>query len=345
MSSIDYDEIRAEARAQVDAELAEITDPRQRREVAEEIREQAFLELSLLKEERQQLVASAAFYESHPLLYMDFGMAYTHLRRLAMGVLCSGLTPEEQLNPPPWPDDRAKAARQAGIPRHRDVVKKAAAVCARYEAAVARRSAAIDYLEATEEVLRTAGGGRIHVKPLVRRNFDDVREQARAEIIEEFAEPDPTPEARLRRAAQVVDLWEREADRLLLMRDAAIASLAFYTTARGVYYAADISRNAYNKVLARALGLRVAELPKRDQQPAAAHAAGVKFVMNAERKLPRRAKRYEGARARHSAAIQIRKEAIREMAERWGWTTPRIAEAIDRDPKAVRYALDAAQKS
>lgn len=346
MSSTDYTKIRTEARAEVDAELAEVTDPRERLTLAEEIRDQAFMEMSMLKEERQQLVASAALYEYAPDLHQKFGIARTHLRRLTMTLLHDNLDREEQINPPSWPADRAEAARNAGLPHHKNVVQKAAAICARYEGAAARRSAAIAHLEDAGEVLRTAGG-RVHVDPMERPDFATIREEARKAMVDELTAVDAPPEDRLRRAAEAVDLWEEKVAELLPKRDAAMCTLAFYTTAPGVYYSAGINRNACNRVLARILNVpSVADLPKRDKQPAAARAAGVPFVKNAERKLPKIAREYEAAKARQAAAIQVRNELIPVMnAEPYGWGPLRIAEAIDRDDKIVRRILPAGKSA
>lgn len=346
MSSIDFTKIRTEARAEVDTELAKVSDPRERRTLAEEIRDQAFMEMSMLKEERQQLVASAALYEYAPDLHEKFGIARTHLRRLTMTLLHDDLDRDEQINPPRWPADRAKAAQQAGLPHHKDVVQQAAAICARYEEAAARRSAAIAHLEDAGEVLRTAGG-RVHVDPMERPDFPAIREEARKAMLDELAAVDGGPEDRLRLAAEAVDVWEEKVAELLPKRDAAMCTLAFYTTAQGVYYSAGINRNACNRVLARVLKVPgVADLPKRDKQPAAARAAGVRFVKNAERKLPKIAQEYEAARARHAAAIQVRNRMIPVMnADPYGWGPLRIAEAIDRDDKIVRRVLAVSEEA
>ncbi|MFC8640078.1 hypothetical protein ACFUC2_04880 [[Kitasatospora] papulosa] len=338
--STDYDKIRADAEAEVSAELAQVKDPRERRAVAEEIRDQAYMELSMLKEERQQLIASAALYEYTPGMYKDFGIAPTHLRRLVVGFLRGGLNSDQQANPPSWPAYRAHAARAAGIPHPKNVRKLAEEIAARYEGAEARRNAAITQLESAEEMLRTAGG-RVRVAALDRPDFDAVRAKARQEVEEEFAELDATDEARLRRAAEVVDDAEEKVAELLPKRDAAMCSLAFYTTARGIYYSAGINRTAANRVMARLLKVpSIADIPKRDKQPAAARAAGVRFVNNAERKLPQIALEYEAAKARQAAATKVRNELIPVMAAApHNWPVDRIAEAIDRDPKIVRRIL------
>ncbi|MFC8538039.1 hypothetical protein ACFUJY_29565 [Streptomyces sp. NPDC057249] len=360
MSSIDYTAIRAKARAEVDDELGEIIDPRERRMLAEEIRDQAYMEMSMLRDERQQLVAAAALYEYAPDLHEKFGIGRTHLRRLTMTFLHKDLDREQQINPPRWPaapeiewrqagrpetirplSGRVEAARKAGLPHPKDVVDQAAAICARYEEAAARRRAAISHLGEAGEELRTAGG-RVDVGRLERPDFATIREQARTAMLDELAAVDGSSEERLRSAAEAVDYWEDAASELLPKRDAAMFTLAFYTTAHGVYYSAGINRNAFNRALARALGLPgVPDLPKRDRQPAAARTAGVRFVKNADIKLPEIAQEYEAAKARQAAAIQVRNELIPVLAAE-DWTAPQIAEAIDRDGKIVRRLLAAA---
>ncbi|MGA5411623.1 hypothetical protein ACPCSC_30750 [Streptomyces lavendulocolor] len=347
MSSIDYDKLRADAEEQVAAELAEISDPFERRSLAEEIRDQAHMELSLLADERKQLIAAAALYEPQDLLYQRFGISRLQMRRLAMDVLLGGLGDREGwVLPPRYPANRQEAARDAGVPYPDDVVEKAAKIAARYETAEARRDAAVAHLEDAYEAVRTAGG-RFHVSPLERPDFTVIRQAARKEVEKEFNALDVSDEERLRRAAEAVDQEEERIAELLPQRDAAACSLAFYTTARGVYFSAGISRTAFKRVLARALKLpRDAEPPKRADQPAAARAARVKFIKNADRELPGIAKEHEAAKARQAAAIEIRDAAIRTMAGAgYGWTPPQIAEVIDRDPKVVRRVLDPEQNS
>ncbi|MBV1940840.1 hypothetical protein KUF83_30360 [Streptomyces sp. BV286] len=341
MSSTDYDKLRADAKAEVNDELGKVKDPAQRREVAEEIRDQAYMELSMLKAERQRLIAAAALYEYEPQLHEKFGIGRTQVKRLAMDALTGGLDGRDGwINPPSWPANRAEAARKAGVPHPKNATSRAVKIAARYEAAEARRDTALAHLEDVYEELRTVGG-RSNVPALARPDFAAIRDQARRGVLEEFAKVAVSDEARLRLVGEFVDQEEEKVADLLPKRDAAVCSLAFYTTARGVYYSAGISRNAMNRILARALGLpRDAKLPDRTKQPAAARAAGVRFVKNAEQQLPDIATEYEAAKARQAAAIEIRDTAIRVMhAAPYGWTPPQIAEAIDRDPKVVRRVV------
>ncbi|MFD9248298.1 hypothetical protein [Streptomyces bottropensis] len=341
MSSTDYDKLRADAEEQVANELAEITDPFERRRLAEEIRDQAHMELSLLSEERKQLIASAALYEPQDLLYRRFGISRLQMRRLAMDVLLGGLGDRDDwVIPPRYPADREQAALDAGVPHPDNVVDEAAKIAARYEAAEARRGAAIAHLEDAYEEARTAGG-RYNVGAVDRPDFDAIRQAAREEVTKEFEALTLSDEERLRRAAEVVDREEETITDLLPKRDAAVSSLAFYTTARGVYFSAGVNRNACNRILVRALKLpRDSEPPKRADQPAAARAARVKFVKNAERTLPEIAKEYEAAKARQAAATKIRDAAILTMhAAPYGWSRGQIAEAIDRDEKVVSRVI------
>ncbi|MET8405905.1 hypothetical protein [Streptomyces sp900116325] len=122
-------------------------------------------------------------------------------------------------------------------------------------------------------------GGRVRVGALERPDFDEVRRNAEAEIRAEFATLAVAPDERLRLAAEAVDQAEEEKAALLPERDEALNSLAFYTTARGVYLSAGITRRGLLRVQQRALGLpRDANMPPRPEQPAAARAAGVRFV-------------------------------------------------------------------
>ncbi|MFJ5142994.1 hypothetical protein [Streptomyces sp. NPDC088707] len=348
MSSIDYDALRAAAEAEVSEELAKVTDPHERRALAEEIRDQAHMELSLLKAERQQLIAAAAWYEYHPHLHEEFGIGRLSLRRLAMAELLGGFEDREDvLNPPRWPEDRVKAARKAGIPQPpADVIAQAAQVAARYEAAEARRDAAVAQLEDTYDAVRTAGG-RVTVSALERPDFEAIRQAARTELAEEFDRLDASDEERLRRAADAVDQAEETMAKLLPKRDAAVSSLSAYTTARGVYYSAGVNRNSHTRILARALGLpRDSDPPKRAELPAAARAARVKFIKNADKQLPKIAQEYEAAKARQAAAIEIRNEMIGIMhGAPHEWTRSQIAEAIDRDPKIVARVVAADENS
>ncbi|MFF0754346.1 hypothetical protein [Streptomyces sp. NPDC004267] len=337
MSSIDYDKICADAEAEVADELDGVTDPQERRAYAEEIRDQAYMEISLLADERRQLFAAAALYEYFPQMHELFGISRSHLRRLTMYYLRGGLSREEQHNPPRWPADRAQAARDAGLPHRENAVEEATKIAVRYKSADARRSAALAYLEDAEEAIRVAGGRRIVVDKLERPDFEAIRTAARNELAKEFADLDVSDEERLRLAADAVDQAEEIMAELLPKRDAAVASLSFYTTARGVYYSAGVLRNSVTRILARALGLpRGAEPPKRAEQPDAARAARVRFIKDADRQLPKIATEYEAAKARHAAAIEIRNAMILVMhGAPHGWTRSQIAEAIDRDPKVV----------
>ncbi|MEU0857494.1 hypothetical protein ABZ352_18925 [Streptomyces griseofuscus] len=332
----DYAKLRERAAQEVTSELAKVKDPFLRRAAAEEVRDQAHMDLSSLKEERKRLIAAAALYEFRPNLHDEFGIGRVHLRRLAMLHLRGLDARDDWITPPPWPADRVKAARAAGVPHPENVVEEAAKVAARYEYAEARRAAAVAHLEAAQEAVRTAGG-RVKVDPLERPDFDTIRETARKEIVEEFATLAAGPEERLRRAADAVDQAEEEAAALLPERDAALSTLAFYTTARGVYLSAGLSRQGMARVLERALHLpRGSKLPVRADQPAAARGAGVRFVPDAAKELPRLATAYEAAQARRSAAIEVRDSAVLVLhAAPYGWSRTQLADAIDRDPKVV----------
>ncbi|WP_330335637.1 hypothetical protein OHS33_39050 (plasmid) [Streptomyces sp. NBC_00536] len=340
MSSIDYDKIRTDASTEVETELQGISDPFQRRIKAEELRDQANMELSVLRPERDQLLASAALADGKvtPALAANLGVAYSYAMKIAAAHNGATLAPHARW----WAGANLEAARSHNTLWQRpDVHDEAVTVAVRYEAAEARRDAALAHLEAAQEAVRTAGG-RMKVGALERPDFDKVREQAVTELRKEFATLAVAPDERLRRAAQAADQAEEETAALLPERDAALNSLAFYTTARGVYDSAGITRQGMVRVQQRALGLpRDAKVPTRAEQPAAARAAGVKYLKEAAEELPDIARSMEAARARHAAAVEIRDAAMLVLAaEPYSWTPDQIAEAIDRDAKVVRRVVD-----
>ncbi|MFI9052444.1 hypothetical protein [Streptomyces sp. NPDC053427] len=337
-STINYDKLRAGASAEVDRELAGINDPFQRRIHAEELRDQAYMELASLKSERDQFIAASALYEPSPNLHQRFGIGYNQMKRIAGAAL--GLL-KDPYTPAPWPRDRNQAAQDAGLPHPDDLLDQATTLAARYEEAEARRDAALAHLEAAHEAVRTAGG-RVRVAAMERPDFDEVRRTATEEIRAEFATLAAGPEERLRLAAEAVDQAEEEKAALLPERDEALNSLAFYTTARAVYASAGISRQGLVRVQQRALGLpRDANLPPRPEQPAAARAAGVPLLKGAAEELPQIAAAYEAAEARHSAAVEIRDAAILVLnATPYEWGYTRIAEFIDRDVSVVHRVVN-----
>jgi hypothetical protein len=335
-----YTELRAAAAREVDAALAPITDPAQRRAAAEDIAAQASLEMAALKPERDQCLASAALHESREGLAADFGITHMQMRRIvsaALGTMQDGRTPGA------WPKDPAAAAKGAGIAHLPDCIPQGIAAAQRYEAAEARRDAALARLQAAHEAVRTAGG-RVASGPMERPDFGAIRHRATEELRAEFAAMAVTPEERLRRAADAVDQAEDEMAALLPERDQALASLAFFTTARAAYHSAGLSRQGMRRVLERALGLeRGAPLPSRDQQPTAARAAGVEYVANAAEELPQIATAYEAAAARRTAAIEIRTAVIRTLnAAPYSCTQTRLAESIGRDVAIVNRSLNPA---
>lgn len=339
--STDYGQLRRKAQDEVNTELADIEDPFEKRAAAEEIRDQAYMELSMLKQERQQLIASAALYEYTPQLHERFGIQRHQMKRLTMDVLY-GLEGRESWHyPPMWPADRVAAAREAGVAHPDNVVGKAEEIATRYEYAEARRDAAVAHLGAAREAVRLAGG-RVKVPAPERPDFEDVRQRARDQLLEQFAKLVTTPEKQLQLAAEAVDRAEEEAAELLVERDAAMNTLAFYTTARGVYFSAGISRSGMTRAQQRALGLpRDAAVPPRPELPAAGRAAGVKFVEDAAEKLPKVAAEYEAVEAQRLTAIEIRDAAVRVLhAAPYGWTPTQLAEAIGRDRKIVNRIVN-----
>ncbi|MER7761531.1 hypothetical protein [Streptomyces sp. NPDC097619] len=339
MSSTDFDKIRADATAEVERELQGVDDPFQRRVNAEELRSQANMEMAALRPERDRLLAAAALYRYERGIPARFGITNLQLRRITAAALG---TLEDVDNPPPYPLPmlRTTVAEKAGLPNPDDLMDQAVDVAVRYEAAEARRDAALHHVDAAHEAVRTAGG-RVKVGPVERPDFDRVRQDAADAVREYFDRLDVPLEEKLRQAAAVADQAEEELAALLPERDEALLSLAFYTTARGIYESAGISRPGVTRVQQKALGLpRDANVPVRAKQPDAARAAGVPFLKDAASELPAAARACEAARARQSAAIEIRDSIVRQLAAApHNWSIERLAVAIDRDNAIIRRAL------
>jgi hypothetical protein len=333
-----YAAIREAATLEVTTQLDAVTDPAERRALAEDIAEQASLEMASLRPERDQNIAAAALYESREGLAADFGISYIVLRRIVSAALGNEA---DAKTPGPWPTDPEAAARTAGIPHIPDATGHAIALAQQHEAAEARRAAARAGQRAAHEAVRRAGG-RVAVPAPERPDFEEIRRRATEAVRAEFAKLGAGPEERLRLASEAVDQADMEMAALLTERDQAFASLAFYTTVRAPYLAAGLSRQGgMNRTLGRALGLeRDAKVPSRKDQPAAARAAGVPFVDDAETELPHIATAYEAASARRTAAIEIRNAILRTLnAEPYGWDQYRLADAIGRDVAIVNRAL------
>jgi hypothetical protein len=345
MTSTTHDTIRAAAAAEVQSELKDISDPYERRAKAKQLHEQAQVELAAVRPERDQLLAAAALAEGRvtPELARDMGVAFSYALRVVHNQLGSHLSSGRWWSQANLASTRARAAH-AGIPyTDPDIHKEAVKAGVRFEAAEARRDAAAVHLEAAQEAVRTEGG-RKHVPAPARPDFDAIRRRAREEINAEFAKLTVAPEERLRLAGETVDQAEEEAAALLPERDAALCSLAFYTTARALYESAGLTRQGLLRVQQRALSLsRDSKLPARAEQPAAARAAGVPYLPDASQELPDIAAAYEAAQARRSTAIEIRDAAIRALhaADPERWTPPKLAEVIDRDRVIVHRALKA----
>lgn len=341
MLTTDYDRLRTTAATDVDRELAKVTDPFERRARAAEIRDQANAELALLKPERDQLLAAAALADGRVSkeLADACSMAYFYAQRVAAQHNGAHL-PEGRR----WTGTAGLQQARAHNPAHAqpDIHDQAVQVARRYETAKARRDAALPHLEAAHEAVRTAGG-RVRATTPTPPDFTAVRDQAAAELRNEFADLNLPPEELLARAVDAVEQAEDEVNLLLPERDQALTALACYTTARAVYHAAGLSRQGMKRVLERTLGVpRGAALPPRDEQPAAARAAGIDYNPEAAEQLPQIAAAYEAAAARRQTAIALRTAAMRTLhAEPYGWTQTRLAEAIGRDVAAVNRALNA----
>jgi DNA-binding MarR family transcriptional regulator len=346
-STTDYDQLRAEAAAAVNRELDAIEDPFARRARAQEIHEQATMELAVLLPDRDQLLAAAALADGRVTKQLSdaLGMSYSRAEKTARRILAEGLPRRSRWNTQTnLPAVRKKFADV--LPIGPDTRQQAAEVARAYETAEARQAAAHARIEAAHEAVMTAGGRR-KTGPINRPDFDTIRKEARDDVREEFAKLAAGPTDRLRRAAEEVNQAEEAMAALKPERDRALASLAFYTTARGVYFSAGLTRQGYQRVLETALGLpRGHKLPPRPEQPAAARAAGVPYLKDAAKELPQIAAAYEEARARRHAATEIRNAIVRALhAEPHQRAQSDIARAIDRDPSVVKRILDSAEES
>lgn len=342
MTTTDYDQLRTKVEREVTDELAKVTDPHQRRARAVEIRDQAHQQVTALKPVRDELVVVAALADGRVTkeLADSTGMAYAYAQRIAKLHHRAHLPAGRR-----WYGRAALEELRARDTLHRepDVHARAIAAGREYETARARRRAALRHIDAAHEAVLTAGG-RIRVDlPDTGIDFAEVRREAAEGLRAEYAELNGGPEERLRWAAEAVDQAESEMELLQPERDQALASLFFYTTARAPYKAAGLSRQGMRLHLQRALGLpRGAKLPPREQQPAAARAAGVPFVEDAATELPQIAELYEAAAERREAAMEIRAEALRTLAaEPYGWTQTKLAEFIGRDVAVVNRAVNA----
>ncbi|MGW7090037.1 hypothetical protein ACWGH2_42010 [Streptomyces sp. NPDC054871] len=341
-STSNYGKLRADAAAEVERELAKIGDPFRRRTHAEELRDQAYMEVASLRSEREQLLAAVALADGRVTKQTSdmLGMAFSFAVKVAAAHNSVGLEAGRRWTTP----EGLENARQRSPYRGQDpadVRAQARTVGRQFQAADARHEAALTHLEAAHEAVRTAGG-RVRVGALERPDFAEIRRTATEEIRAEFATLAVAPEERLRLAAEAVDQAEEEKAALLPERDEAVSSLAFYTTARAVYASAGLSRNGMKRVLERALGLpREANLPPRPEQPTAARDAGVPFLKGAAEELPQIAAVYEAAYARHAAAVEIRDAAILVLnAAPYEWGYTRIAEHIGRDPSVVHRVVN-----
>ncbi|MEU9925100.1 hypothetical protein AB0H51_28095 [Streptomyces griseoluteus] len=344
MNPIDYDQLRTTVEREVTDELAKVTDPHQRRARAEEIRDQAYQEITALKPARDELVVAAALADGRATkeLADSAGIAFAYAQNLVRAYRLAHLPAGRR-----WARYAALEELRARNTLHRepDIHARATRAAREYETARARRRAALRHIDVAHEAVLTAGG-RIHVDLRDTIDFAEVRREAAEDLRAEFAEfavLNVSPEERLRWAADAVDQAESEMELLQPERDQALASLFFYTTARAPYQAAGLSRQGMRLRLERALGLpRGAKLPPREQQPTAARAAGVPFVEDAATELPQIAELYEAAAERRDAAMEIRAAALRTLAaDPYAWTQTKLAEFIGRDVAVVNRAVNA----
>ncbi|MFF4188184.1 hypothetical protein ACFYZ9_33815 [Streptomyces sp. NPDC001691] len=334
---IDFDAERTAAADEITAQLANITDPRARLRSADEMREQALLEMATLRPERDELIANVALLNPHPALHKYFGISDIALRAIVAEAL--GEPRGRSRYPAALPEDPAKAAQDAGIRRIRNAAKKAVETAVAFEKAEARRAAALHHIGLARAALI---GDRTNVGRLERPDFDAIRAAAADEVTKEFSLLAVGPVDRLLRAADIVNDAQAELDGLSIERDQCIASLMCYTTARGINISAGLQRTAVQRIMTKALGLpRDAKLPTREELPAAGRAADVPLIEDAHTRLPSIVREYERYRARKDTATPIRNAAILAVAEEpHGWTHEKIGPAIGRDPSLVSRIIN-----
>ncbi|MEU3501577.1 hypothetical protein ABZ726_12645, partial [Streptomyces hundungensis] len=144
ITQIDFDAERAAAADEITAQLASIADPRARLRSADEMREQALLEMATLRLERDELIANVALLAPRPALHKYFGISDIALRWIVAEALGE---PRDRIGyPAALPEDPAKAAQDAGIHRIRNAAKKAVETAVAFERAEARRAAALHHI-------------------------------------------------------------------------------------------------------------------------------------------------------------------------------------------------------
>lgn len=328
LNAIDYDAVRTAAAQDVRETLQQIADPKARREAADEIRETAFLSMATIRPERDELIAAYALHhpDDRDALARAFGLVRSTLRRVQVealgqtwGVAGTALPPKA---------DRPRAAENAGLLCTEETGPKALDLAVRYQESSARWMEALTQIGHADAAVIAASGRRV-VPKLERPDFAAIREQAARQVNDEFATIS-RPDERLERAAEIVNEAQDEMDSLIDDRDAAIASLTCYTTARGINLSAGLSRTGVLRVMQKALKLdRDAGLPAREQLAAAGKDAGVPVVPDAHEVLPRIAREYETNRALRDAAMPIRNATIPVMAAApYEWAHQRIADEL-----------------
>ncbi|MFJ8301289.1 hypothetical protein ACIQ9R_36060 [Streptomyces sp. NPDC094447] len=327
LPATDYDKVRAKAAADVREALQQIDDPKARRATADEMREAAYLNLAIVRPERDQLIAAYAFHHPYDCtpreLCAAFGLSHSNLRQIRIGAL--GQTWGVAGTKLPSKEDMPGVADSLGLHCTEETGAQAVELAVQFQENDAAWKEALHQIGlATAEL----AARRLTVPPLERPDFATIRDDARDQVLAEFADI-TRPDERLERSAEVVIEAQEEMDRLIVERDQLIASLSCYTTAKAVYFSAGLSRTGLKRVMERALRLdRDAKLPTRDDLMQAGQDAGVPFVENAHETLPKIAREYERHRTIREAATQIRDAVIPVLvAPPYQWTHQRIADA------------------
>ncbi|MFZ3557158.1 hypothetical protein [Streptomyces sp. BH055] len=143
--------LREDARREVVEELGRIARPDDRFKRACEIVQQADLEIAAHQDERNQAAMSLWFYENLAGLGNVMGInanAYSEMRRIALrGDRKATINHDGRQDGRLTPEERAAAAREAGVPEIKDARDKLPELAETMSVATARRAAAMPFLQ------------------------------------------------------------------------------------------------------------------------------------------------------------------------------------------------------
>ncbi|MER7952049.1 hypothetical protein ABTY59_32125 [Streptomyces sp. NPDC096079] len=157
------------------------------------------------------------------------------------------------------------------------------------------------------------------------------------------------PDLLLEKASQIVQQADAELGLHLAERDKAIGHLWFYEQRLGLAKSAGLTHTGYRNVLSVVLhGNKkqpVGDFRTVPELVAAAEAAGVERVDNAEQKLLEAAPIVVAARARRETAIRYQHDAVLALLRPpYKWSTDKIADLAGIDRKLVLRQKYAAEK-